>query len=122
MTAKLTLTATVPPPGEEPMVVECERCESEGKITFICIDDRIPTTIEKCPDCKGTGTRAVRYRVVAEVEWIPDYEWGEWGLVGWTCDKRKFHPNELAQTLVQAHLTGDPLPGVEVTELEPRDA
>ena len=140
MTAKLTLTATVPPLGEEPMVVECKTCcnTTIGTGRPGLIWDKFGETETVCPDCtkETPSTRAVRYRVVATV--IGWRSYAVTGLdfaliyrhhtsnmkmdgiegLGRDCNEAT---QSLARVLVEAHRSGDPLPGVEITELEAHD-
>lgn len=118
--ATLTLTATVPPPGEEPMVVECDGCYGcfKGKYYGGEIDAK---TIklhggEPYNKCKGTGTRAVRYEVVAELEFSARDDVIEWSTDGCYCVADSLE--ELAKQAVEWTLKypDAPLPGVSVTE------
>ena len=129
MTAKLTLTATVPPVGEEPMVVECDNCENGVAHTMLDeteIGQPPGSSGIPCPDCKGTGSRAVRYEVVAPVDNIRVYFKSEYDTeyTVWHYKGRFGSGNDvkeavlhLATKFVQAHRSGETLSGVTVTEI-----
>ena len=107
--------------------VECGKCGGTGTIDQMDLPSAYEPNGIACPDCNEAGHRTVVYQVEAEVDFEERMHEGIFLFLKGNpdyyvlTDGEEFGCEGLAKALLAAHLAGEDLPGVKITEVPSDD-